>query len=330
MASTAQLTGFRSWSVDFSDYPSLELFRTNFNNEEVCASALFQAKWPHGYRCPRCAYSRYFPICRRRLPLFECCACGHQTSLTVGTIFEKSRTSLSNWFQALYLHSREPGISAIRLMDAIGTTYKTAWLIGHKIRHAMSRSEAQERLSGNVHINCSQYGRPFNPTVYRHPQEHPLLIGATVDLAGEVRHLKIKQIHASHLIEDRVTPAGRYAFIHAHVDSDCTSIASVIHKFSPKRNRNLLAIGRKASRWINDTFCGIGPKHLQAYLEQFSYLFNHSRRHEPAFRPLLQSCATTKSCTYALLISKPSNRSKPRQTATRRSRLSLRHYAHTG
>lgn len=180
-----------------------------------------------------------------KTPLFECCACGHQTSLTVGTIFEKSRTSLSNWFQALYLHSREPGISAIRLMEAIGTTYKTAWLIGHKIRHAMSRTEAQERLSGNVHINCSQYGRPFNPTVYRHPQEHPLLIGAAVDLSGEVRHLKIKQIHASHLIEDRVTPAGRDAFIHENVDSDCMTIASVIHKFSPKRNRNLLAIGRK-------------------------------------------------------------------------------------
>lgn len=295
-------------SLSFSDFGSLEDFKAHFRDETACIQALFQAKWPTGFRCPRCSYSRYYTIRRRRLPLFECCACGHQTSLTVGTLFEKSRTPLVLWFQTIYLHTQNDGISALNLMHIIATTYKTAWLMCHKIRHAMMQSDAEIRLGGLVKVNVAQYGRPYNPTIYRHPGEHPILVGASLRQDDSIAYLKIKQVPKEHLYEDRIIPLGRDAFIHEHVDERRSTISSEIKKLSPNRDRRLVSIGRQASRWINDVFCGIGAKHIQAYLDQFCYLFNKNN----SFHPLLARCAKTSAFTYSMLTGKPSDGVPPR------------------
>lgn len=327
-ASTSNYIDFAP--VDFSDYPSLESLRAQFGSEEACIDALFRAKWPNGFRCPRCSYTRYFPVNRRRLPLFECSSCGHQTSLLVGTIFEKSRTSLASWFQALYLHARDAGISATRLMDVIGTTYKTAWLIGHKIRHAMMQHEAQARISGNVHFNGAQYGRPYNPTIYRHPQEQPLLIAASLEADGQFSHLKIKQVAAEFLREEIVTPGGLHDFLHEHVDTDKSTVTGVTLKYSPNRNRKLLAISRETTNTINAIYCGIGPKHLQAYLDQYCYTYNRKRQQESAFPSLLLLCASTPTITYHALRAKSDNRTKKRSSASRIRSRTLDSLAYTG
>lgn len=291
-----------------TNLPSLEQFNSHFNNEETCILALYQAKWPKGYRCPRCSYTRYYSIRRRRLPLFECSSCNHQTSLTINTIFEKSRTPLTLWFQAIYLHMQTPGISASNLMLIIGTTYKTAWLMSHKIRHAMMESDSNKRLCGLVKVNCAQYGRPYNPTISRHPKEHPLLVGASLANDGAILYIKVKQVPKQHLHENRVIPLGRDAFIHDHVDSRNAMITSVIQKYSPLRDRQLLSICKQASRWINNVYCGIGAKHLQAYLDHFCYLFNFRN----PFSLHLNRCVSTAVCTYKMLIDKPKDGVLPR------------------
>lgn len=289
------------------EFASLEQFVAHYHDEDTCMRALFRAKWPNGFRCPRCSYTRYTPVYRRRLPLFECNACGHQASVTVGTVIEKSRTPLVLWFQAFYLHTLPEGISAVRLMEAIKTTYKTAWLICHKIREAMKEADADVRLCGIVHINCAQYGRPYNPTTYRHPQEQQLLIGASTDVCGEFDYLKIQHVDQSHLWgEGIISTSGKDEFVREHVAAGAQVTANLL-KFSPRRNRKLLAISRDASAWINTVFCGIGAKHLQAYLVQFCYLYNLGRHNKSAFHTLLNHCAVTKARTYAQLINKPDN-----------------------
>ncbi|TVY11929.1 transposase [Paenibacillus cremeus] len=98
----------------------LKHFQELFGTEEACADYLFHAKWPDGFSCPRCGSHHAYKTATRRLPLFECAHCRHQTSLTAGTIFENSRTALTKWFLALYLVSQlETGISAVALSEAI-------------------------------------------------------------------------------------------------------------------------------------------------------------------------------------------------------------------
>ncbi len=283
---------------------TFELFCETFKDEHSCIQALFTARWPNGFRCPQCACPSYYEIRTRRLPLFECRSCRVQTSLIVGTIMEGSRTPLSLWFQAIFLHAQPRGISASRLAEIIGTTYKTAWLICHKIRQAMSATDSKELLSGIVRINCGVYGRPYNPTVFRHPQEQPLLAAASLDNNGQFAYVKIKQVPDKYLIYDRITNGGKHHFIENYVSPDVKNVNAVILKFSPGRYRPLIQLCERASNWINYVFSGIGPKHLQSYLDQFCFGTNNMDRSSSRFLHLLKCAASSSVITYPQLISR--------------------------
>lgn len=57
-------------------------FNRMFPDEEACLAYLAQCRWPNGFRCPRCGDREAFALPRRRL--WQCKACGHQTSVTAG------------------------------------------------------------------------------------------------------------------------------------------------------------------------------------------------------------------------------------------------------
>jgi transposase-like protein len=127
------------------DYPEFEQFQHCFATEEACAEALWAARWPNGFQCPRCHGSRSYPIKSRRL--YECADCRYQVSLIAGTVFENSRTPLTKWFLALYMISLPTGISAVSLQKMLQVTYKTAWTIGTKLRYAMSQDSDSQLLT---------------------------------------------------------------------------------------------------------------------------------------------------------------------------------------
>lgn len=75
---------------------------------------------------------------------------------------EKTRTDLSKWFLAFYLiaHDKQ-GISAFKLAEEIEVTYKTAWLMLHKIRQAMRKRDAEYTLAGIVELDDAFFGCTF-------------------------------------------------------------------------------------------------------------------------------------------------------------------------
>lgn len=85
---------------------SLMEFDRQFAAEQACRDYLFRLRWPEGFRCPRCSASRYWPV---RSVLLECAECGHQMSVTEGTIFQDTRKLLTEWFRAMYwvIHPEE-------------------------------------------------------------------------------------------------------------------------------------------------------------------------------------------------------------------------------
>jgi transposase-like protein len=271
-------------------HPDFEAFREHFNSDEVCADALFQARWPEGFRCPECAHAHYYLITTRRLPLYECKSCNHQTSIIAGTIMEGSSTSLPRWFQAMFLLSQPFGISSAKLSNVIEVTYKTAWLIARKIRHALQQADESEPLTGAVRINYSYYG-------YAHYEDarQPLLTGGSLYDNGEVQHVKIKQPHPSHVnTVRRIGKAGIEAFVSEHTDGRDVTVSPRFGKLHPV----LLQINWQLTHWLNDTFHGIGPKHLQAYLDEFCFRLNLMFRRIPVFGEMLRWCASTQTRTY--------------------------------
>ncbi|MGI2294510.1 transposase [Paenibacillus sp. GXUN7292] len=126
-------------------------FQKRFASESACYDYLFYLKWPNGYLCPRCSHDRAVVITTRRMPLYQCRCCHHQTTLTAGTIMEGSRTPLRKWLSAFFFLSfAEIGVNALQMQTLLQVTYKTAWSICQKIRQAISQLDADQPLSGLV------------------------------------------------------------------------------------------------------------------------------------------------------------------------------------
>ena len=82
------------------DYPrTLQELESLFASEEACRDYLARLRWPHGFVCPTCEGTQEW--CTGR-GLWMCGSCGHQTSVTAGTLFQDTRTSLVTWFRAVW------------------------------------------------------------------------------------------------------------------------------------------------------------------------------------------------------------------------------------
>ena len=138
---------------------TLAEFRAWFPDETACRAYLARCRWPDGYRCPRCGHGQAFELPRRGL--WQCKVCGHQTSVTGGTVLHRTRTSLREWFWAAYLvTTHTPGMFALQLQRQLGIRrYETAWMMLHKLRRAMVNA-AREPLNGEVEVDDTWIGGP--------------------------------------------------------------------------------------------------------------------------------------------------------------------------
>src|SRR6476661_8343134 len=116
------------------DYPAtyqqlLEWFPDN----QSCLDYLARPRWPDGFVCPKCEAREFW---RTGAGLWMCQACGRRTSVTAGTIFDRTRTPLSTWFAAIwFLTSQKNGMSALGLQRVLGFgSYETAWAWLQKLR----------------------------------------------------------------------------------------------------------------------------------------------------------------------------------------------------
>ena len=139
-----------------------------FATEEVCQEYLARCRWPEGYVCPRCGHRRGYPLVGQRR--WECAACGHQVSLTSGTVLHNTKTPLILWLWTAYLMTTDKrGVSALPLQRQLGLRrYETAWMMLHKLRRAMVNA-AREPLHGEVEVDetwvgGTQAGDPRQPS----------------------------------------------------------------------------------------------------------------------------------------------------------------------
>jgi transposase-like protein len=285
---------------------NLQQLLEHFENTTSSSELLFQLKWPGGFVCPRCDHRFAYTISTRKHPLFECAHCKYQASLTVNTIFEGSSTDLSKWFVALYLFSTDEGTTAVRLQRAIHVTYKTAWLMLHKIRFAAGHQDAQQLLSGVVRIGAAFYGRSFHSSYEGHPEEHPILIGSGTSSQSphEPGYIKMRVVSKEHMHHRRILRSGTHAFLKKEVAPATEEIRTVTERYSEQRFVHLIKHVVHASKWINRTFHGLGRKHLQAYLNEFCYRLNFentSTQEESLMSNLLRLCFHSPRITYASL-----------------------------
>jgi ribosomal protein L37AE/L43A len=145
--------------VQFQPGLSMPEFFERYGTEAKCRAALEATRWPKGFACPACGGSARTTFERGGLPYWQCGACSRQTSLISGTVFEASMLPLSRWFLAMQLLTQSKNnVSALELGRQLGVSYRTAWLVKHKIMEAMRLREDDRELDGRVEMDDAYLG----------------------------------------------------------------------------------------------------------------------------------------------------------------------------
>ncbi len=131
-------------------------YRFYLADETECRKLLFEIRWPHGIRCPRCGNDSVWRLGKKNGFKYKCRSCQNKFTETSGTIFEKTRTPISKWICAIALF--KIGVSANQLKDEIRVTYKAAWQMLSKIRKAIKRDPLTDQLVGHIEVDETYFG----------------------------------------------------------------------------------------------------------------------------------------------------------------------------
>lgn len=262
------------------DFPKTATeFEARFATEEDCRAYWIKARWGGEPACARCASKRVWSI--RAGTTFECADCGHQTSLTSGTLLEKTHKPLKMWFRAMFeITTRRTGISAKDLQRLMGFgSYKTAWAWLHKLRRAMVRSDS-EPMGPFVQVDEALVGGKGGP--------HKELVLVAAEANGRVRlaHAENNDLGTCKRFADgEIAPDARVV-TDGHAGYSSKSLGGREHtaviqtKAERRQNDAIQACHWTVSqlkRWLLGTHAGgVRDKHLQAYLDEFA--FRHNRR----------------------------------------------------
>ncbi len=290
-----------------------------FPDEPACALYLERLRWPQGIVCRACGERRGWRTGAGRW--WVCGGCSLKTSVTAGTIFEKTRTPLQTWFAAAwFVTSQKHGLSALGLQRALGLgSYETAWMILHRLRVAMVRP-GRERLQGSVEVDETYVGGAEAGVRGRQTQDKSI-VAIAVEVHepkgfGRARLARIADVSAASLIpfvQASVEPGATvmtdgwsaYGALPLH---GYTHTKTILAASGDPAHVSMPAVHRVASllkRWLLGTHQGsVSAEHLDAYLGEFTFRFNRrsSRRRGLLFYRLLEQAVITPPTTYTQTI----------------------------
>lgn len=294
---------------------SLLDFQERFPTEDACREQLFRLRWPDGFVCPRCQHPQCYQLPARHL--YQCRACGHQASVTAGTLFHRSRIPLRKWFWAIYLATQDKrGVSATLLSRSLPLRYETAWFMLHKIRRAMVDRESAYQLDGLVEIDDGYFGGVDHGRCGRGVESAKVVVAVGLEGKGNRQYPTFAKMG--------VLPAVSKAAIGAFVSTACAKGATIksdghssytvvtglgfahqplVSKDQPEGAAAFPFVHTlisNAKMWLGGTFHGgVRPKYLAAYLNEFCYRFNRRKRTRQGFSRLLPICVASTPVTWA-------------------------------
>ena len=278
-----------------SQYSLMEFMR-EYPDDATCLETLWRTRYsPDGVHadCPECGQSREFKryATKQQRQSWTCVACAHKLHPTAGTIFHKSSTSLHLWFYAMYLMtSTRCGISAKQLERELGVTYKTAWRMAHLIRTELMEQD-ETPLSGTVEVDETWIGGKLgNNPKYRNetsPFVNKTPVAGAVQRGGRVVAVTVPNIRKATLIghvEERVLPAAtvytdeslsytsltKRGYAHRRVNhSERVYVSGDVH------TNTIEGFWSLVKRGIDGVYHSVSAKHLQGYLNEYAWRYNH-------------------------------------------------------
>lgn len=268
---------------------TIKQFQQEFPTDNVCLDYIFAQKYGKSPKCPKCSKKGFSKVSERKC--YACNWCGYQIHPVAGTIFHKSRTPLTLWLYAIYLMSQSRnGVSAKELERQLGVTYKTAWRMAHEIRKLMKESHTP--TDGTFECDETYVGGRSKGTVGRGTKKAPVFgvvkRGGHVD-TRYVPNVKIKTIMPivrENVKEGAVLNTDEYhIYKHSCGDWIHQTIRHGERKYvdGDAHTNTIEGHWSLIKRSIRGTYIHVSKKHLQSYLDEFSFRSNHRASETPIF-----------------------------------------------
>ena len=271
-----------------------------FHDEDVAREYLERIRWAKGIVCPHCgSIGKHYKIepnvkTKVRKGLYACKDCREQFSVTVGTVFERSKVPLNKWLMCAFLMCvSKKGYSSHQFYRTLGVTYKTAWFMTHRLRKAMESSqkgmlggqgktvEATETYWKNNQskmIDKPKGGYEFKEKIFSLAESH-----------GSVRSFHVQPINGSTLkplLKERIAKNIR---IMTDEHGACSGLEEHFESHEVvKHSRKEYARGEVCTntggnlfsilkRGLIGTFHPVGSKHMHRYMSEFDFRHNHRK-----------------------------------------------------
>jgi transposase-like protein len=266
-----------------------------FTDVTAARQHLERLLWPDGPSCPHCGVVNEATALKgqsTRPGVYWCNACQKPFSVTVGTVYERSKVPLHTWLYATHLLcSSKKGISSQQLARMLGVTVKTAWFMSMRIRAAMDPKaagplggEGQIVEADETELSPSRKSRPrarkdnkkFVSLVERGGRVRSKVItGAELPIGLEVRHALYTNVDRKTTLH--TDGAQHYKFQmpnHESVDHDKTFARTTdegqrVHTNSAEGYFSIF------KRGLVGTYQHMSAQHLSRYLAEFDFRMSH-------------------------------------------------------
>lgn len=274
-----------------------------YTDENAAREHLESLNWPDGPICPHCGTvneATKLSGKSTRPGVYKCRPCRKPFSVTVGTVFERSKIKLNTWVHAVDIYTAsKKGFSAHQLHRTLGVTYKTAWFMAHRIREAMTEAKGPTNPMGGegkiVEADETYYGQKADkakvttsgrPFVHKGKAANKIAIVSLVERGGKVRSFhvgradaatvasilftNVKRDTALHTDESRLyTVLGKEYASHETVNHSAKEYArGIVHTNTIEGFFSIFKRGMKG------VYQHCGEQHLHRYLAEFDFRYN--------------------------------------------------------
>ncbi len=268
-----------------------------FTDKDAAREHLEAQRWPGGVYCAHCGGTdriRKLEGKSHRPGLYQCGDCRQQFTVTVGTVFERSKVPLNKWLLATFLMAQsKKGMSAHQLHRSIGVTYKTAWFMFHRIREAMGNTDKSPMGSGGGVVEADETFLGKDPKFMRYSKakggfRHKMKILALVDrTTGKARttvldHVSRRDIEP--ILTENVSPEARLSTDEASHYRSLGKMFSehlkVTHEAKEyvrgdAHTNTLEGYFSIFKRGMKGIYQHCGRQHLHRYATEFEFRYNH-------------------------------------------------------
>lgn len=269
----------------------LDITNKIYNDEDAARAHLEEQLWPDGPVCPHCQSKDATALHGKahRKGLYQCNECRAQFSVTVGTVFERSKIGLHKWVLASHLMgASKKGMSSKQFGRMLGVSYKTAWFMTMRIREAMAPGKDSGPLGGDEKIVEADEtfvgGKATNAKKGKGvPKKYPVV--ALVERHGEARVKAVPDVTAKNVREALVTNASRKSMLMTDEASMYIALGkefyahqTVVHSKRQYTDHcgfahtntveSFFAIFK---RGITGSFHSVSEQHLQRYADEFAF-----------------------------------------------------------